>query len=116
MCVSFCLQESSEGKSLILNRLKQLEEENGEPERRDVLKKRKKQLKDIQSFVQDKSKTSDQKIDFLRQRLMAQVSWNSGKAQVPPDITCGKTMGIKFLMEKFCLLPYAVEGTGQSGS
>ena len=36
-----------EGLQLVLNRLKALEQENDGPERRELLKRRKKQLKDI---------------------------------------------------------------------
>ena len=59
--------------SLILNRLKELEEETGEPERREIAKRRKKQLKEIQSFLQDRSKTAEDRTKFLHARMLAQV-------------------------------------------
>ena len=44
-----------EGLQLVLNRLKALEQENDGPERRELLKRRKKQLKDILSQHKDGS-------------------------------------------------------------
>ena len=44
-----------EGLQLVLNRLKALEQENDGPERRELLKRRKKQLKDILSQLKDSS-------------------------------------------------------------
>ena len=44
-----------EGLQLVLNRLKALEQENDGPERRELLKRRKKQLKDILSQHKDSS-------------------------------------------------------------
>lgn len=66
-------QENIDSKSLILSRLKELEEETGEPERRDNQRRRKKQVKDIQTFLQDNSKSSEEKIEFLQQKILSQV-------------------------------------------
>lgn len=74
--VACCKQENApvqDSKSLILSRLKELEQETGEPEKRDILRRRKKQLKDIQAFLQDKAKTLEEKLDFLQQKLLSQV-------------------------------------------
>ena len=66
-------QENIDSKLLILSRLKELEEETGEPERRENQRRRKKQVKDIQTFLQDKTKTSDEKIEYLQQKILSQV-------------------------------------------
>ncbi|KAK9916218.1 hypothetical protein WJX75_000162 [Coccomyxa subellipsoidea] len=59
-------------KLLILSRLKELEQETGEPEKREILRRRKKQLKEIQTFFKENANSSEEIIDFLQQKLLAQ--------------------------------------------
>lgn len=59
--------------SLITNRLRELEEENAEPERQEALRRRKKQLKEVASFVEDRGRSAEEKIAFLLQRVQQQV-------------------------------------------
>ena len=59
--------------SLITSRLRELEEENAEPERREALRRRKKQLKEVAGFTGDKGRSAEDKIAFLVQRLQQQV-------------------------------------------
>lgn len=59
--------------NLITSRLRELEAEHAEPERRDALRRRKKQLKEVAGFVDDKQKNSEDKVAFLVQRVQQQV-------------------------------------------
>ncbi|BDA40900.1 probable beta-taxilin [Coccomyxa sp. Obi] len=70
-------KENIDSKSLILSRLKELEEETGEPERRENQRRRKKQVKDIQAFLQDRSKTLEEKLEFLQQKILSQFKEQS---------------------------------------
>ena len=59
--------------SLINNRLRELEEENAEPERQEALRRRKKQLKEVAGIVEDRGRSAEDKIAFLLQRVQQQV-------------------------------------------
>jgi hypothetical protein len=59
--------------NLVTSRIRELEEEHAEPERQEALRKRKKQLKEVASFVEDRGRSAEEKIAFLLQRVQQQV-------------------------------------------
>ena len=67
-------KQSQADLSLITSRLRELEAEHAEPERREALRRRKKQLKEMAAFVDDKQKSAQDKIAYLVQRAQLQVS------------------------------------------
>ena len=66
-------KQSQSDLNLITSRLRELEAEHAEPERREALKRRKKQLKEMTAIVDDKQKSAEDKIAFLVQRFQQQV-------------------------------------------
>lgn len=61
-----------EGLQMVLNRLKALEQENDGPERRELLRRRKKQLKEILSQHKEGSQ-----LPALQKRFEQEVQWPS---------------------------------------
>jgi hypothetical protein len=60
-------------QALLQEKIRQLENEMGEPERRELAKARKRQLKEVSAVLADKSKPSDEKIAFLEQKIVSLV-------------------------------------------
>ena len=66
-------KQSQADLSLITSRLRELEAEHAEPERREALRRRKKQLKEVAALVDDKQKSAEDKVASLVQRIQQQV-------------------------------------------
>lgn len=59
--------------ALLQEKIRQLEIESCEPERRELAKARKKQLKEVSAVLADKAKSPEDKINFLQQKIISLV-------------------------------------------
>ena len=92
-----------EGLQLVLNRLKALEQENDGPERRELLKRRKKQLKDILSQHKDSSgrgqpqallKRFEQEVETLQ--FLSEMSLPIAVAQMGCSMSHATSLAVQY--------------------
>lgn len=67
--------------ALIQEKIRELEKEISQPERREFAKARRKMLKEVSAFLADKAKSAEEKLIFLEQKIISLVctpkAWSS---------------------------------------
>eukprot|EP00884_Botryococcus_braunii_P006469 jgi/Botrbrau1/15823/Bobra.40_1s0009.1 len=68
------VQRNSSTQVLLQEKIRQLENESGEPERREMAKARKKLLREVSATFADKAKAPEEKFMFLEQKIVSLVT------------------------------------------
>lgn len=72
-----CLQDqapcSPNTHALLQEKIRELENEISQPERRELAKARRKVLKEVSAVLADKTKSAEEKLIFLEQKIISQV-------------------------------------------